>query len=91
MTAYKRTRTERRFWHEGVIGIPVGKEKSIPAHYWVKAYDEPSEYGIEDGRISKMEVQINGETAIRYDRGWDVYPETEDANLAYAILMQEYN
>lgn len=83
MTAAKRN------WHEGVIGLP-GEPKAI-AKYWVKSFDEPSEYGIEEGRISKMAIEINGQKVCNYDRGWDIYPETEEANLAYAILMNQYN
>jgi hypothetical protein len=82
---------KNRNWHEGVIGIPVKRGKMIAAKYWVKAYDEPSEYGIEEGRISKMTIEINGQKVCNYDRGWDIYPETEEANLAYAILMHSYN
>lgn len=89
MTAYRRA--EKRLWHEGTIGIPDGKGKKIMAFYWVKAYDEPSKNGIEGGKISKMRIEIDKETVCNYDRGWDIYPETEEANIAYAILMQEYN
>ena len=89
MTAYRRA--EKRLWHEGTIGIPSTTEKKTIARYWVKAYDEPSEYGIEGGKISKMEIEINGQKVCNYDRGWDIYPETEEANIAYAILMEEYN
>jgi hypothetical protein len=83
-----------RQWHEGTIGIPEGKQlkgKATICHYYVKAYDEGSEYGIEDGKISKMTIEINGQKVCNYDRGWDVYPETEEANIAYAILMELYN
>ena len=87
-------KTEKRLWYEGRIGIPDGKGlqgKATIARYWVKAYDEPSDYGIEEGRISKMRIEINGQTVCNYDRGWDIYPETEEANIAYAILMEIYN
>lgn len=86
---------EKRFWHEGTIGIPEkGKGlqgKATIARFWVKAYDEGSEYGIDGGRISKMMIEINGETVCNYDRGWDIMPETEEANIAYAILIDSYN
>lgn len=44
-------------WHEGTIGIPKG-EKYTFAHYWVKAFEEGSEYGINNGRISKLTIKI---------------------------------
>lgn len=80
-----------RLWHEGAIGIPTANGKRVTALYWVKAYDEGSEYGIEEGKISKMEIRINGQTVCNYDRGWDIEPETEEAIMAYSILMHEYN
>ena len=87
-------RTASGNWKEGTIGIPSGKDlkgRATICHFWVKSYDEPSEYGIEGGKISKMMIKINGQTVCNYDRGWDVYPETEEANIAYAILMECYN
>ena len=43
-----------RLWHEGTIGIPQKDGSSKIAHYWVKAYDEGSAYGINEGKISKL-------------------------------------
>ena len=81
----------KRLWHEGVIGIPNRSGKMTAARYWVKAYDEGSEYGIDGGRISKMEISINGRTVCNYDRGWDIKPKTKEAMMAYSILIHEYN
>lgn len=53
-------------WHEGTIGIPLsakGEETKI-AHYWVKAYDEGSEFGINGGKISKLMIKIDGQTVV---------------------------
>ena len=79
--------------HEGTIGIPKGEKYTI-AHYWVKAFDEPSEeYGINGGKISKLSIKINGEFTANYDRGWDIEPAEDDeaTQLAYCILLTEYN
>lgn len=81
----------KRQWHEGTIGIPNEDGSKTTCHYWVKAYDEPSEYGIEEGKISKMKIEINGYTVCDYDREWIIYPETETANIAYAFLTELYN
>lgn len=59
--------------------------------YWVKHYEEPSEYGIEGGRISKLTLRAGDEEIANYDRGWDIEPKTENAEIALAILMKEYN
>lgn len=85
---------ENRLWHEGTIGIPVTGDKDTKiAHYWVKAYDEGSVYGINEGRISKLQIKIDGKTVVSYDRGWDIEPDENDeaTMIAYSILMKEYN
>ena len=59
--------------------------------YWVKHYEEGSEWGIDEGRISKLEIRINGKITANYDRGWDIEPEDETTQTALAILLKEYN
>ena len=80
-------------WHEGTIGIPQKDGSSKIAHYWVKAFEEGSEWGINGGKISKLSIKIDGEWVVNYDRGWDVKPADDDeaAQLAYCILLNEYN
>lgn len=82
-----------RLWHEGTIGIPQKDGSSKIAHYWVKAFEEGSEWGINGGKISKLSIKIDGEWVANYDRGWDVKPADDDeaAQLAYCILLNEYN
>ena len=50
-------------------------------HVEIKVYDQPSEYGIQGGRISKLEIVDNryprkeyGWEGVRvsYDRNWDI-------------------
>ena len=80
-------------FHEGTIGIPQKDGSSKIAHYWVKDYDEGSDYGINGGRISKLSIKIDGEWVVNYDRGWDIEPDENDeaAQIAYCILLNEYN
>lgn len=79
-------------WSQGTIGVPNGDGTYTTCRYWVKHYDEPSEeYGIDGGRISKLEIRVNGKTTLNYDRGWDIEPEDEATQLAFAILIQKYN
>lgn len=81
-------------WHEGTIGIPQKDGGYKVAHYWVKSYDEPSEdYGINGGKISKLSIKIDGKFTANYDRGWDLYlaEDDEDTQLAYCILLNDYN
>ena len=74
-------------WEKGSLLI-----EGTVVKYWIKHYEEPSEeYGIEGGRISKMELRIGGEVTLSYERGWGKEPEDEISQLAYAILMKKYN
>ena len=73
-------------WSEGSI-----KLGSDIFHYWVKHYDEGSQYGINNGRISKLTLKRKGETVCSYDRGWDIEPADENTSTALAILMKNYN
>ena len=73
-------------WKEGSIKI----NDSI-FHYWMKQYDEDSEYGIDGGRISKLMIKCEGMTVCNYDRGWDIKPETPDVQLALEIILHDEN
>ena len=53
---------DKNLWHEGTVGVPKKEGGYTVIHYWVKAYNEPSEYGIEKGRISKLMLRQNGES-----------------------------
>ena len=59
--------------------------------YWVKHYKEGSEFGIDGGKISKLECRADGKMLLHYERGWDMEPETELGYQAYAILTKMYN
>jgi hypothetical protein len=73
-------------WSEGSMKV----YNSI-FHYWVKHFDEGSQYGIDGGRISKLMLKRDGKVVVNYDRGWDVEPSDTDAALAKDILVHEYN
>ena len=59
--------------------------------YWVKSYDEPSIYGIDEGRISKLTVKRDGREIINYDRGWDLEPQTDTDREVLAKILAKYN
>ena len=79
-------------WSTGTIWTNEGK---VGYDYWVKHYEEPSEvYGIDEGRISKLEIRKHGEskTLVNYDRDWDVeVPEDADVQAVYVLLLKKYN
>ena len=73
-------------WTTGAILI-----KGKVYKYQVKHYVEGSQFGIENGKISKLFVTREGEIVLTYERGWDVKPVDEDSELCLAVLMKKYN
>ena len=55
-------------------------------------FDEPSQYGIRQGRISKLWVaEAGNEPIINFDRGWDVRPKTAEAKALLAAIIKKFN
>ena len=73
-------------WKTGVI-----KTESSTIRYWIKQYEEGSEYGIDEGRISKLTLVREDKTIANYDRGWDLLPTDNEAELVLAILLKQFN
>ena len=65
--------------------------------FQVKHYDEPSEFGIGGGRVSKLWLRRWGEpqAILSYDRGWDrgLSPRGKGAEVGaiYTALLAEFN
>ncbi len=78
-------------WREGTIEIPNSEGQKVPVYCWVKSFDEPSEWGLEEGRISKLMLKQDGKVVYNFDRGEDIAPQTPEAEAALAILMEKYN
>ena len=53
----------------------------------IKHWPEPSRYGIDGGRISKLWIAPlgRGPAVAVYDRGWDTRPDPADADAAAAL------
>ncbi|MFS2315891.1 hypothetical protein QUC22_06075 [Dehalococcoides mccartyi] len=77
-------------WSEGIITCPTTGSKY---NYWVKHYEEGSQYGIDGGKVSKLTIRKLDESRdlVNYDRGWDVEPNTDEVNAVYAIILKKYN
>lgn len=73
-------------WKEGSLKV----YNSI-FHYWMKVYEEGSQFGIDGGKVSKLMLKRNGEIVANYDRGWDVKPTDPDTQLAVEILLHSEN
>ena len=72
------------------------KEGSLKIHdsifrYWMKVYEEGSQFGIDGGRISKLMLKCDGKVVCNYDRGWDVEPADSDTQLALELLLHKEN
>lgn len=84
---YNDAATTHGAWSEGSLLIN-GKVLK----YWVKHFDEPSEFGIMQGRISKLEIRLDGEAiTCSYDRGWDKQAEDKESMIALGYLLRKYN
>ena len=57
----------------------------------MKQYNKRSKWGINNGRISKLEMRKDDVIVANYDRGWDIQPEGEDAQAALASILEEFN
>lgn len=59
--------------------------------YSMKVFEEPSEYGINKGRISKLTLKNNNKVIANYDRGWDMMPTGKLANEALEMILDARN
>ena len=55
-------------------------------------FDEPSRFGIRNGRISKLWAkEEGGSEVINYDRGWDIRPNTAEGKAVLAAIIRQFN
>ena len=73
-------------WKEGSLKV----YNSI-FHYWMKVYEEGSQFGIDGGKVSKMMLKRNNKVVCNYDRGWDIEPADPDTQLAVETLLYGNN
>ena len=83
--------------------MPKGKQQSAEGKamwikgtidgytFYIKQYDEGSEYGISSGRISKLEIWKDGQLFVQYDRGWSKRPSGAQVKAVYEQILREYN
>ena len=70
-------------WKHGKFKI-----NGIIYQWCAKVYDEPSEFGINNGRVSKLEIRRGDTTVLNYDRGWDIKPDNDaDVENIYRCIM----
>ena len=59
--------------------------------YEVKHYEEGSQYGINEGRVSKLSIRKDGKWVYNYDRGLDFDNLDEAGKAVYAEILKQYN
>ena len=73
-------------WTQGVINYN-GKAY----RYSVKHFEEPSVFGYEEGRASKIWIQWEGIEVFNFDRGDDVPCADKDTEAVLQMLLDKYN
>ena len=58
--------------------------------FYAKVFEEGSEYGIDAGKISKLEIRLGNDILCNYDRGWDIEP-TEEVRPFYESILAKFN
>jgi len=52
-----------------------------------KLFNDPSMYGIDGGRVSKLSISsLHGMIVANYDRGWDIEPNEEILDYFDAVM-----
>jgi len=69
-----------------------GKINSMDGYrFAAKVYDLPSPHGIDQGRISKLQIWKDDRPVASYDRGWDQKPETSEHKQAVAKVRDVFD
>ena len=79
--------------HDGAWTIARAKVENRFFEINVKHFEEPSRFGIKNGRVSKLWIREEGKTEadVSYDRGWDVRPKTKSAKAVLNEILAMYN
>lgn len=59
--------------------------------YCVKHFEEGSPFGINEGRISKLDMRKDDRIVVNYDRGWDIKPKGKAVQAAYQKILDQFN
>lgn len=59
--------------------------------FHVKHFEEGSDYGINGGRISKLDIKKDNKYFANYDRGWDIKVTDAGARAVLKELLKRYN
>jgi hypothetical protein len=74
----------RDFWLEGSVN-------RYPEYtFQAKVYDVGSVHGIEQGRISKLQVRRGDRVVMNYERGWDQEPASRRARKVLEEILAAF-
>lgn len=73
-------------WTQGVINY-----NGQAYTYYIKHFDEPSVFGYNEGRASKIGIHRDGRTVFNYDRGEDIAPADKDTEAVLQMILEKYN
>jgi len=73
----------RDYWIKGVGNNGIT--------FSAKIFDEGSELGIDNGRISKLDIRVDNKTIVNFDRGWDVGPKSPEQKVIYTAIVSKLN
>ena len=72
-------------WKQGTIRV-----MGITFQWEAKVFENPSRFGINSGRVSKLSLRRGEKFVVNYDRGWDVKPRTIAARRAVNQILAMY-
>ena len=82
--------------HDGAWTKAKAEFEGKSYHIETKHFELPSQYGIQNGRISKLFIcegthWNENKCVCAYDRGWDRRPRTKAAKAIYKEVIEMFN
>ena len=56
----------------------------------IKHFENKSIHGIDEGKISKLDIRKDGVILANFDRGWDIEP-ADEVKVAYTKIITKFN
>lgn len=80
-------RTDANNWKVGYIRLG-----SYAFDFEAKVFEEGSQFGINEGRVSKLCISEQNENVclVSYDRGWDLEPQDRLSEILLSIILREF-
>ena len=76
---------------EGSILISKKDGGTRIVHYYLTQFENPNEVAINKGRIKELTLSMDAEQILIYKSGWILEPNSNEANIAFCIILNSYN